>query len=392
MQDAWARLLTELGPPPFLVTATQIKSLTGVEPRLATKFDHREARPQALREATILPVRNGEYVVLPGDGYHDLESSGGRIISYRVAPEVRARTATLPWTSPPSSESQVLDMALVSGMLAEFLGEERLFLTIRGRLRAPRFGFTFAGEALEAEGVQVEADAGVEGDSLYLIEAKLGTRDNFHVRQLYYPFRMWRESCAKPVLPVFCCHSDRVFHFWLYDFAPADNYHGLTLRRAASYTLEEDVGTPTLRNLLDAYPRGALPALPFPQADRLERVIDLADAVASGASEYGFIPRQEGYYRNAAAFLGLLDPEFTQGTRAQRHAAILKRLVELPVFREACEYMDEHARFPPRPWVAERILANTSLRGTTLERRAGTVLAWLQWLSTHTLVAHNRTT
>ena len=133
MQEAWARLLAELGPPPFPISATRIKALTGVEPRLATKFDYREARPQALREATVLPLRNGEYVVLPGDGYHDLEPSGGRIISYRVPDEVRQRTCSLPWRGVPSSESQVLDMALVSGMLAEFLGEERLFLTIRGR-------------------------------------------------------------------------------------------------------------------------------------------------------------------------------------------------------------------------------------------------------------------
>jgi len=389
MQEAWARLLAELGPPPFPVTAAQIKSLTGVEPRLATKFDHREARPEALRQSTVLPLKNGEYVVVPGDGYHDLEISTARLLNYRVAPEVRVRTATLPWTGVPSSESQVLDMALVSGMLAQFLGEEQLYLTIRGRLRAPRFAYDFGARRLEVDGVQVEADAGVEGERLYLIEAKLGRRDNFHVRQLYYPYRMWRASCAKPVLPVFCCHSDRVFHFWLYDFDPPENYHGLRLQKAASYTLEEELGTPTLSNLLAAYSPAPLPAVPFPQADRLERVIDLADAVASGASDYGFLPRQEGYYRNAAAFLGLLEPDFAASSRAQRHAFILRRLVELPVFREACQFMDEHARFPSRPWIAERIAAATGLSGTTVERRAGTVLAWLQWLSTHTLVAHS---
>lgn len=407
LQQAWTQLLAKLEPSAggLRVSAAQIKSLTGVEPRLATKFDHREARPEALRQSTILPVKNGEYLVVAGDGYHDLEPSAARVVNYRVPAATARRTSTLPWSEVPSSESQVLDMAVVSGMLGQFLGEETLHLTVRGRLRSPRFDFTFGlsdGSRLgvEVEGVQIEADAGVEGDSFYLIEAKLGRRDNFHVRQLYYPYRMWRATCSKPVFPVFCCHSDRVFHFWLYEFAPSSDYHGLRLLKQTSYSLDEEVGTPTLANLLATYPPvGLPPGIPLPQADRLERVIDLVDAVASGASDYGFLPRQADYYRNAAAFLGLLEAgqltalgrKFTGGSRGQRHAILVQRLVELPILREACEFMEAEARFPSSAWVAERMLAATDrLSSSTVQRRARTVLAWLQWLSTHTLVAHDR--
>jgi hypothetical protein len=76
--EAWARLAERhrlrerlaLGEVVRL-SADEIRT-AGREPRLMTKFDTRESRPLELSDTTILPVTNGEYLLLPGDGYADL--------------------------------------------------------------------------------------------------------------------------------------------------------------------------------------------------------------------------------------------------------------------------------------------------------------------------------
>lgn len=384
------------------IDADEIKSLSGREPRLMTKFDTRESRPPLLAKATVLPVTNGRYVVVAGDGYHAL--SEVETVKRWALPSYAAALKTLPWSAGPSSESQALDMALAAGVLADFLREERVALTVRGRRRSPRFEFDFQGDGgaarLVADGVQIEVDSGLEGESIHLVEGKLGTRDNFHIRQLYYPMRMWHEEVpTKNVNAVFMTWSNRRFALRRYRFAPRDSYHGIELAAATDYVLDEDEGKPSLGVLLQRAPREPLPTdVPFPQADDMRKVIDVVDAVGKGcrtqeriAALYDFDKRQADYYGNAATFLGLLQRgrgEFSLSATGQallvspldtRHALIVSRLAALPVTRPALEWVAAHRALPGIDAVSAWIEAATSLTGATPRRRALTVLAWARW-------------
>ena len=408
-QQAWKSLAEHLNLAEQLrlqrvvnVDASTLKRVTHLEPRLLMKFDSRAQRPAALAEASIFPVRNGLYSIVACDAYHDLEYPGPPI--YHNAARSARQLITLPWGSLPSSESQVLDMALASGMLGDFLQETGLALTIRGRLRCPAFSFccqTLDGSPLElsVDGVQTEVDAGLEGQGIHLIEAKLGGRTDFHVRQLYYPLRMWSlRAGSKPVTALFCCYSDRLFHFWQYVFEPLDDYHGIRLLKSASYSLENEERPPSLAEALASTRLGTAP-VPFPQADNLGRLIDLVEAVASGLAtqddlslRYDFTIRQAAYYANAARFLGLLSQktgalqlspqgvQFAGSGRTARHAQLIKSLAQLPVFRPALEILQSSGRPPSNHRLAELIRESTELKGSTVLRRAGTVAAWLRWV------------
>jgi hypothetical protein len=385
------------------LTADQIKQISGREPRLMTKFDSRAERPAILHATTILPVSNGEYRLILGDGYHNLESCG--IVQTHPAPALHF-LESLPWREPPASESQAIDLAFVSSLLASFLSEERLYLTIRGRLRSPRFGFQFGGttriHALQVDGVQIEVDAGFEGESLYLLEAKLGTRDNFHIRQLYYPYRMWKEKgITKPVVPVFLTYSNRVFSIWRYGFDDLSDYHSLRLTRRGDYVLGSRTTIPTLEEILAHTRARPLPTdIPFPQSNDLAKVIDVVDAISAGitdteavAERYGFEPRQADYYRNAAAFLGYLErnPRQFQLTRAGKAFAVMgyteritditRRIISLPVFREAAEAHVRGCELQ-KPSIVEWMRRHrVSVSQSTLPRRADTVRSWISHLS-----------
>lgn len=86
--EAWQRIFEkykihqhDFTKEPYRITASQIKEATkgfkrtsDREVRLLCKQDHRGDRPSIFIENNlfILPIRNGEYILLRGDGYVDI--------------------------------------------------------------------------------------------------------------------------------------------------------------------------------------------------------------------------------------------------------------------------------------------------------------------------------
>lgn len=404
--EAWQRLDGHFGIHKRLesldlvyLDANDIKTISGREPRLMTKFDTRCSRPPLLANATILPVTNGRYVLVPGDGYMDI-GTGAKIRHWRL-PSPATSLRSLPWELGPSSESQALDMALAAGILGDFLEEESLCLTIRGRRRSPAFDFKFHDVQLAVDGVQIEVDSGLEGRAIHLVEGKLGTRDDFHIRQLYYPFRMWRTLLPdKPTSALFMTWSNHVFQLRRYDFDPAISYHGIRLVSATDYLINNDprVGTPLEQIIAQASPQPLPSEVPFPQADDIRKVIDVVDAIGKGcrtaediALLYDFDRRQADYYVNAAAFIGLVrrdagafattpaGRQFVSSPLAVRNESILTRLATLPVFREALIEAHSGRAGLTTGAVEDWIRRATTLTGATVSRRARTVVAWTRW-------------
>ncbi len=387
----------------FTISANKIKQLSGREPRLMTKFDTRADRPPVLRKAgvTILPVDNGRYALIACDGYHDLEPRQSPI-PYAI--DHVARFVTLPWDKGFVSESQVLDAALVASLVRTFTGEEEIFLTVRGRLRSPRFTFKldtmFGRRILTVDGVQIEVDGGYEGERVYLIEAKMGQRDDFIIRQLYYPYRMWQElGVKKEIAPIVVTYSNKVISLRWYRFRDTETYNSIELFKSGDFILGPEEPRPTLLDILMATKPGPLPeSTPFPQADDLQKVIDLVDAVVQGITDketlavtFEYDPRQSDYYGNAAVFLGLLERRprgfaateasqaFVIKTYMQRVIEITRRVASFPVFRDALEAIAD-GRTLSRDELSERIQLVAGLNATTAQRRARTVESWVEWI------------
>ena len=77
---------------------------------------------------------------------------------------------------------------------------------------------------------QIEIDGGYEGDSsLNLIEAKNYISDDFLIRQLYYPYRLWSNKIGKRVRPIFLTYSNGIFHLREYEFVTPELYNSIRL-------------------------------------------------------------------------------------------------------------------------------------------------------------------
>jgi hypothetical protein len=145
------------------------------------------------------------------------------------------------------------------------------------------------------------------------------------------------------------------------------------------------------------------PAVPFPQANDLDKVLDVIARVKAGTStreeiadSFEFDERQGDYYANAASYLGLLQREghgfgLTElGTtylnirsRALRNEFVVRQLLLRPTFRAILVRL-QHEDFAlerlSNQQIAETIAAHTRLTGSTPLRRAQTVRGWLATL------------
>ena len=209
------------------------------ELRVVAKMDSREDLPQVLRdkELFMLPTKNGEYILVRGEGYHDLQP----------APEIETFTSALDFelksAKVGASEMQHLDYAFNTGLLHHFLDlSDPLYLQIRGRKYTPEFTFQVGPFNIATASVQTEVDAGYEGRNvLILVEAKGRSQNNFIIRQLYYPFRQWHINTQKKVRSLFFSFDSRTQTqcFWEYEFADKNDYNSIRLVKHASYQIYE---------------------------------------------------------------------------------------------------------------------------------------------------------
>lgn len=227
---------------PFELTAQMIKtscqdfSKTGEkEVRILCKQDHREKVPTIMAEngLFLLPIKNGKYVIVKGEGYFDIPEITTSAKGYQSKISFELETSKVG-----NSEMQHLDFAYASSIIRTFFKDDSLVLTIRGRKYTPKFSFYVGKQKITTESVQTEVDAGYEGkDKIVLVEAKNARTSNTIIRQLFYPFRQWSEYTSKQVYLVFFEKRGTKYMLWQYSFKDKNNYNSIELVNSRKYYL-----------------------------------------------------------------------------------------------------------------------------------------------------------
>ncbi len=313
--DAWSQIFEEY---PILnavdsigyydIKADDIKLYK--EPRLMCKVDFREGTPSIMKShgLSILAINNGLYRIARNSPFLDIEEN----ISAKVKEVSPPDLITLDHENP-SSESAALDIAYATGILDDVFGEESR-LTIRGRKRCD-LDFNIGSTHYPVRGVQVEVDGGYEGGSgIYLIEAKIGSASNINIRQLLYPHRFWENfsKTRKSVSSYIFFYQEGVYRFMPFE-ANGDVY-SIDQRSQKLYRLRGTLPSVDIKAIKPR--RGDVnESAPFPQADKLDKVIDVVIKIAGVESTskedislmFDIVPRQIDYYCNAALWLGLIN-------------------------------------------------------------------------------------
>ncbi len=229
---------------PFEITASQIKiscqdfrSTVQKEVRILCKQDTRESRPEIFKENDLflLPKKNGSYYIVKGEGYVDIPKITTEIENYKSKLDFKLESSTIG-----DSEMQHLDLAYASSLVRTFMEDDSLLLTIRGRKYTPSFTFNVGNQKLSVESVQTEVDAGYEGrNKIVLIEAKNSDVTNTIIRQLYYPYRQWKQQTSKDVSLLFF-DRDRnsdVYNIWQFKFKDENDYNSIKLVKSGRYRI-----------------------------------------------------------------------------------------------------------------------------------------------------------
>ena len=392
----------------FEISAAEINEFK--EARLMTKFDNASQLPQIFteNELSILPITRGSYVIAPMDIFHKfpmIESSNE--ISYFNFPD-NIQTL-LPDNI--NSESLALNAVYISGILEDFIQDEKLLPTINGRMSSSLFNFNIKNTKtkkilnIDVNNAQIEIDAGYEGvESFSIIEAKSHFADDFVIRQLYYPMRLWSSKVRKNIKTIFMVHTNGIYYLYDFKFNDLNNYNSLTLNKFKRYSFDkleiniEDIEKILLNiNLVDE------PKIPFPQADSFERIINLCELLDKSeltkndiTTEYGFHKRQTDYYVNAAKYLDLIKEEgdklilsFTgekimQKSPTLKQLSFVKQILKHPVFHEVLKEQLKTGEVLSKSRVVEIMrkypLYNVKCENT-YERRAQTVSSWIDWIT-----------
>lgn len=394
----------------FMISASQIKEYR--EPRLMVKFDHNINLPHifAKNGLAILPVSRGDYVISHFQAYQPFEVLDKTVRHVFLPSNLQSLSANhIP------SEAIAINCAYASGMLSDFLGEDKLYATVSGRMGSGQFDFHIQNSCKKSPATvsvnnsQIEIDAAFEGThSLSLIEAKRDLSEDFLVRQLYYPFRMWSNRVTKKVRPVFLVYSNGIFNLYEYEFQDPAFYNSLVLVKHRNYSVEDTVIS--FSDLQEAVLRMRTvrePDVPFPQANSFERVVNLCELLYTRelsreqvTEEYAFDIRQTNYYTDAARYLGLLDRHYEGGRKPvyllspqgrrimnlnyrQRQIAFCEAILQHRVFRETFELCRKTGEMPETFKIVD-IMKNSGLYKvrsmSTYVRRSSTVSGWVNWM------------
>ncbi|MDR3171010.1 MAG: hypothetical protein LBU17_05190 [Treponema sp.] len=392
----------------FRISATDINQVK--EARLMAKFDQFAQLPKIFQKnkLSILPITRGAYLIGHFVTHLRVEYTPVRPIPVKV-PELH----TLNYTNL-YSEAAALLFAYNSGIIEDIMGAEHIHLTVSGRMASGNFTCAVKDtinprlhHTIQVQNAQIEIDGGYESPEAFCIcEAKnIGVEDML-IRQLYYPYRLWKQKISKPVMPVLFIFSNDVFHAFQYNFEDINYCNSIRLVTHRSYAVTDEVID--LTDLITVWKKIKHPIEPditLPQADSFPRVVDLLSVLGEGVlsreevtMKYDFDPRQTDYYITACTYLGLvirsindageLEYRLSQEGRSimakaykAKNLGLVQKILERPLFNTVFGLTLRSGSVPDKQAIC-RIMAqrNLAIHYTTIERRSSTIRGWITWI------------
>ena len=403
-------ILTKIGNEgKYFINANEINEFR--EARLMTKFDHKSQLPSlfADNDLSILPITRGKYLIAPFETFHHFEKTVSKSIIKVDFPNYLQSLDHKNITS----ESTAINCAFVCDILEDFIEDEELKPTVNGRMSSDSFAFDINTKTgllnVAVSNSQIEIDGGYEGlSTLSLIEAKNYISNDFLVRQLFYPFKLWETKISKKIKPVFLTYTNGIFHLREYLFDKTDHYNSIQLIKENRYIIREaPITAEIIHKILSNIKVVEEPNLPFPQADSFERIINLCELLEEKSTlskeeitqNYDFDERQTNYYTDAGRYLGIIEKtkiddqiiycltkrgvDLFKFTIAERQLEFVKLILSHKVFNFALDLYFKHYESPSKEAIVD-LMKNSGLykveSESTFYRRSSTISSWINWI------------
>ena len=400
----------------FEITASQIKEFK--EPRLMAKWDSYESLPSIFKKnnINILPISRNSYLLSDFKLYKKIPELSEHITSMTKVEIPKFESIDIENIT---SESNAINVLLLSNILDDFLSEEGNVSTFNGRMGTGIFDFNVDRVRgipikVSVSNAQCEIDGGMENEnSVVIMEAKNVVYPDFHIRQLYYPYRLWKNKVKKPIRLVFSIYYNQIYRLLEYKFENIDNYSSICLVKEKNYSIQDtEINN---HDLEEVYKKTTVLYdddkdkidIPFIQANSFERVISLLETLSQEEKTpeeisdiMQFELRQSNYYFNAGKYLGLFEKLYSSElnkkikkvslTKLGRKVFSLKykerqlKLVELilqhSIFNELFYQAFTTGDLPTKELIIEKMIEYNVCNEGQIERRSSSVYAWLKWI------------
>ena len=241
------------------------------------------------------------------------------------------------------------------------------------------------------------------------MEAKNVVHEDFHIRQLYYPYRLWKNKVNKPIRLVFSVYSNMIYRLFEYRFNILEDYSSIELVRTKNYSLQDT--TITLDDLFRVRKDTLVKTddnmdnsdVPFIQANSMERIISLLENMYENpmtsqqiAELMDFEPRQSDYYYNAGKYLGLFEKVNEDKQRVvaltslgnkvfklnykERQLKIVELILEHQIFSDLFDGMIKTGDMPNKKDIEDEMRALHVCDEGQIVRRASSIYGWLKWI------------
>lgn len=420
--EAWKRIIEKYGiieqikkNGVFHIKSSQIKEFK--EPRLMAKWDSSGSLPEILKtnKINILPDSRSSYVL-------------SDFLLYEEIPELEEHVTQMDHVEIPdyesidinniNSEANAINVLILSGILDDFLQTTPNVSTFNGRMGTGKFDFVVncfsnTQKHIEVNNAQCEIDGGFENnESVVIMEAKNVVHEDFHIRQLYYPYRLWKTRVSKPIRLVFSVYSNKIYRLFEYKFNDLNDFSSIELVQTKNYSLQDT--SITLEDLIltrqntlittnDNQDYASKETAPFIQADSLNRVISLLENLYDNplstiqiSELMQFDIRQADYYFNAGKYLGLFVKKKNDGQKLveltklgvriykmdykKRQLALVSLILQHQIFADFFDYMIENGEQPTKKSIENKMREYNVCNEGQISRRASSVNGWLRWI------------
>ncbi len=400
----------------FYITANQIKEFK--EPRLMAKWDSSENLPSIFKKhnINILPISRNGYVLSDFKLYEPIPELGEHITEMQKVEIPEYETIDI---GNISSEANAINVLMLSKILDDFLDEDDNVATFNGRMGTGIFSFNVdrhRGTAFQVDvkNAQCEIDGGMENNnSVVILEAKNVVYPDFHIRQLYYPYRLWASKVEKPIRLVFSIYSNQIYRLFEYKFENKDNYSSIRLIKSKNYSLQNtDIA---LNELYDVYSDVKVvyndnqnnTDVPFIQANSFERIISLMEILFEEdktteeiAEIMQFDLRQSDYYYNAGKYLGLFEKKDVKDEEKtvkkvslsklgkdtvklrykERQLKLVSLILEHEIFHRLFINVYNNGELPTKEEIQNIMRENNVCNAGQIVRRSSSVYSWVKWI------------
>ncbi len=396
----------------FHIKASQIKEYK--EPRLMAKWDSTSSLPDILRKnkLNILPDSSSSYVI-------------SDFILYQEIPELEEKVEKMTHVDVPeyesidinniNSEANAINVLILTGILDDFLGTSKNVSTFNGKMGTGTFEFqvdTFRNikRNVVVNNARCEIDGGFENDeSVVIMEAKNVVYEDFHIRQLYYPYRLWKTKVNKPIRLVFSVYSNMIYRLFEYRFTKLEDYSSIELVKTKNYSLQdtsidmEDLISVRNNTNIITDDNMEKTTIPFVQADSMDRIISLLENMYDNpmttvqiAELMDFQERQSDYYFNAGKYLGLFEKvkedkqifvQLTElGNRVfklnykERQLKIVSLILQHKIYAHFFDEIISSGELPKKSDITKMMKELNVCNKGQIERRSTSVSCWLKWV------------